>query len=149
MGFLEDRQVAVLRRDSGHARQGRNLAELDRIEILERYNGSRHLVGVCGIFRGDRCVYYPDKLIRVRLLPMLAEASSFFEGALTPEPRRSIATVSQGRPSPYIGQILDALVEGSYQGIGITGVPYRIRTGVAAVREGQRSLFRTSTDGHG
>ena len=50
--------------------------------LFTRYNGSRHLVGVCGIFRGEEPVYYPDKIIRVRLLPQLQEISSFFEAAI-------------------------------------------------------------------
>jgi type I restriction enzyme S subunit len=50
--------------------------------LLTRYNGSRHLVGVCGIFKGEQPVYYPDKLIRVRLNSIAAELSPFFEAAL-------------------------------------------------------------------
>jgi type I restriction enzyme, S subunit len=50
--------------------------------LFTRYNGSRHLVGVCGIFRGEEPVYYPDKIIRVRLLPQLQEISPFFEAAI-------------------------------------------------------------------
>jgi type I restriction enzyme S subunit len=50
--------------------------------LFTRYNGSRHLVGVCGIFRGEESVYYPDKIIRVRLLSQLQEISSFFEAAI-------------------------------------------------------------------
>jgi type I restriction enzyme, S subunit len=50
--------------------------------LFTRYNGSRHLVGVCGILRGGEPVYYPDKIIRVRLLPQLQEITSFFEAAI-------------------------------------------------------------------
>ena len=50
--------------------------------LLTRYNGSRRLAGVCGIFRSEQPVYYPDKLIRARLVPAAAELSSFFEIAL-------------------------------------------------------------------
>jgi type I restriction enzyme S subunit len=50
--------------------------------LFTRYNGSRRLVGVCGIFRGEKSVYYPDKVIRVRLMPRLEEISSFFEAAI-------------------------------------------------------------------
>jgi type I restriction enzyme, S subunit len=50
--------------------------------LFTRYNGSRHLVGICGIFRGEEPVYYPDKIIRVRLLPQLQEITSFFEAAI-------------------------------------------------------------------
>jgi type I restriction enzyme S subunit len=49
--------------------------------LFTRYNGSRHLVGVCGIFREGEPVYYPDKIIRVRLVPQLQEISAFFEAA--------------------------------------------------------------------
>jgi type I restriction enzyme S subunit len=50
--------------------------------LLTRYNGSRRLVGVCGIFKGEQPVYYPDKLIRVRLSPVAVELSPFFEAAI-------------------------------------------------------------------
>jgi type I restriction enzyme S subunit len=50
--------------------------------LFTRYNGSRHLVGVCGIFRGEERVYYPDKIIRVRLMSQPQEISSFFEAAI-------------------------------------------------------------------
>ena len=36
--------------------------------LFTRYNGSAHLVGVCGLYRGAAPVLHPDKLIRARLL---------------------------------------------------------------------------------
>jgi type I restriction enzyme S subunit len=50
--------------------------------LFTRYNGSRRLVGVCGIFLGEEPVYYPDKIIRVRLAPQLHEISPFLEAAI-------------------------------------------------------------------
>jgi type I restriction enzyme, S subunit len=50
--------------------------------LFTRYNGSRHLVGVCGIFRGERPVDYPDKIIRARLAPQLQDIGPFFEAAI-------------------------------------------------------------------
>jgi hypothetical protein len=34
--YLQDRRSAVLRREADHARQGRDLPELDRVEVFER-----------------------------------------------------------------------------------------------------------------
>ena len=50
--------------------------------LFTRYNGSRRLVGVCGIFREERSVYYPDQVIRARLIPQLQEIAAFFEAAI-------------------------------------------------------------------
>jgi len=46
--------------------------------LFTRYNGSRNLVGVCAIVPNiDEQIVHPDKLIRARLLPLIA-APSFF-----------------------------------------------------------------------
>jgi len=37
---------------------------------------------------------------------------------------------------PTLSSQQDGLVSATYNALGVTGVPYRIRTGVAAVREG-------------
>jgi hypothetical protein len=58
-------------------------------------------------------------------------------------------TIGQVRPSPYIGQILDTSTGYRTQDIDIVGVPNRIRTGVAAVKEGQMGYFSTSVDCRG
>jgi hypothetical protein len=59
------------------------------------------------------------------------------------------AIFNQGSPTLYMGQILDAPIDGSVQLIVIIGVPNRIRTGVAAVKRGKEVCFghrRTVTD---
>jgi type I restriction enzyme S subunit len=47
--------------------------------LFTRYNGTRALVGVCGLVREGEPIVYPDKLIRVVLLPLVSAA--FFEKA--------------------------------------------------------------------
>lgn len=39
--------------------------------LFTRYNGSKHLVGVCGLMRSDEPILYPDKIMRAR--PLLAD----------------------------------------------------------------------------
>lgn len=41
--------------------------------LFTRYNGTRSLVGVCGLLRGESPVVHPDKLIRVTLVVPLVE----------------------------------------------------------------------------
>lgn len=43
--------------------------------LFTRYNGTRSLVGVCGLLRGTTPIVYPDKLIRVVLVPKLVEGA--------------------------------------------------------------------------
>jgi type I restriction enzyme S subunit len=50
--------------------------------LLTRYNGSRRFVGVCGVFRGETPIFYPDKIIRARLHSLITDLSNFVEAAL-------------------------------------------------------------------
>ena len=49
----------------------------------------------------------------------------------------------------YIGQTLVSFGPASLQVSDLFGVPYRIRTGVAAVKEGQKAIFEIMVDDHG
>jgi hypothetical protein len=46
--FLQDRQSAVFRREADHARQGRDLPELDRVEVFERVEVDDHAMLALG-----------------------------------------------------------------------------------------------------
>lgn len=47
--------------------------------LFTRYNGSGHLVGVCGRYRDDEPVLHPDKLIKVRSVAMAELDGDFLE----------------------------------------------------------------------
>ncbi|RPG43735.1 MAG: hypothetical protein CBC34_006185 [Hyphomicrobiaceae bacterium TMED74] len=55
--------------------------------LFTRYNGSPHLVGVCGQFRGKQQVLHPDKVIKAR--PLMGLCSSYLEMALNTSESRS------------------------------------------------------------
>jgi type I restriction enzyme S subunit len=50
--------------------------------LLTRYNGSRQFVGVCGVYRGETPIFYPDKIIPARLHRLVIQLSNFVEAAM-------------------------------------------------------------------
>lgn len=60
--------------------------------LFTRYNGSAHLVGVCGQMRESSPVLHPDKLIKARPVPTAGLNTDFLEAAWNAgETRRHIA----------------------------------------------------------
>ena len=50
--FLQDRQIAIFRREGDHAGQGWNLTELDRVDVFERVEVDDHaMLALRDLFR--------------------------------------------------------------------------------------------------
>lgn len=47
--------------------------------LFTRYNGSIHLVGVCGLYRGDENILHPDKIIKLRTIDFPELCKEFLE----------------------------------------------------------------------
>ena len=58
--------------------------------LFTRYNGTRSLVGVCGLLRGEGPIVHPDKLIRVVPVPTLVEGAFVEKAASAGESRAFI-----------------------------------------------------------
>jgi type I restriction enzyme S subunit len=50
--------------------------------LFTRYNGSKHLVGVCGLMRSDDPILYPDKIMRARPVLPDKKLAEYMEIAL-------------------------------------------------------------------
>jgi hypothetical protein len=87
--FIDETQIRFL--DDNQAETAFDAVTDSGDLLFTRYNGSAELVGVGAIYRG-RKRFYPDKLIRVRLAPTMAEYRELVELAVnTSAGRKHIA----------------------------------------------------------
>jgi type I restriction enzyme S subunit len=77
--WVDETQIRYL--DDGQAKIAAGATVEAGDLLFTRYNGSTELVGVCAIYKGPSR-YYPDKIIRVRLVRVLAAQSQFIELAV-------------------------------------------------------------------
>jgi type I restriction enzyme S subunit len=86
---IDEAQIRFLDDDQAKAAAAATVEAGDL--LFTRYNGSADLVGVGAIYRG-RKRFYPDKIIRVRLEPLLSMLAEFIELAVnTSAGRKHIA----------------------------------------------------------
>lgn len=76
---IDEAQVRFLDDDQAQAAAAATVETGDL--LFTRYNGSADLVGVGAIYRGPKR-FYPDKIIRVRIEPVLSMLAEFFELAV-------------------------------------------------------------------
>jgi type I restriction enzyme, S subunit len=86
---IDETQIRFLDNDQAKAAAAATVEAGDL--LFTRYNGSAELVGVGAIYRGPKR-FYPDKIIRVRLEPVLSMLAEFVELAVnTGASRKHIA----------------------------------------------------------
>lgn len=72
-------EPADIARTAEIARLGYRVIRFWNNEVIQNLSG---VLEICGIFPREEPVYYPDKIIRVRLTPQLKKIGSFFEAAV-------------------------------------------------------------------